>query len=37
MGVLALASHTGWGLAEIEAMTPERLMWWIEGLPTYGK
>ncbi|VXA84080.1 conserved hypothetical protein [Aeromonas veronii] len=32
-GVLALASHTGWSLAEISALRTSRFIWWIKGLP----
>jgi hypothetical protein len=32
-GVLALASHTGWSLTEIEGLATSRFLWWIEGLP----
>jgi hypothetical protein len=32
-GTLALASHTGWSLAEISAMTAEELVEWCAKLP----
>ncbi|QJB21761.1 hypothetical protein KNU94_gp23 [Xanthomonas phage FoX2] len=31
--MLALASHTGWSLAEISALRVSKLVWWLEGLP----
>jgi len=31
--VLALASHTGWSLAEILALPTSRFLWWVAGLP----
>jgi hypothetical protein len=30
---LALASHTGWQLSQLQALRISRLMFWIEGLP----
>ncbi|HHW4680308.1 MAG TPA: hypothetical protein ACQGQX_02270 [Xylella taiwanensis] len=35
-GVLALASHTGWSLADILAQPVREFMFWIDGLPRDG-
>jgi hypothetical protein len=34
--VIALASHTGWSLAEISSMTTSMFLWWWDGLPKRG-